>query len=158
MEREEKDKLSLPQQMAVTLAVLKATRRTREGRSWHTPLNNTGKTLLGPPGLLRVSSSFLRKQEVLPAPSPPQSKNHPPHLPQTPQTKPLPVPARPLPISEVLLPVLDEGTSSSCCTASCHFPGHFCPGLVTSCLEQVTSCPKWPVQHQTKSTCVPTGS
>lgn len=51
MEREKQDKLSLPQQMAVTLAVVKAAQRTGEGGSWHEPLN-TRKTLLSPLDLL----------------------------------------------------------------------------------------------------------
>lgn len=138
MEREEQDKLSLPWQMAATLAVLKAAQRTREGRSWHVTLNT--RKNLSPPDLLRVSSSFLLKREVLPARPSPQSKNHPP--PPTPQTKPLPVPARPLPISEVLLPVLDEGTSSSCCTAS---------------TSQATSVQAWSLLVWSKSLPVPSG-
>lgn len=83
-----------------------------------------------------VSSSFLLKQEVPPSP---QGKNHPPPIPpppppSLPQTKPLGIPARPLPISGVRLPVLDEGTSSSVpavLTPPRPFlsrPGHFLSG------------------------------
>lgn len=36
--RGEQDKLGLPQQLAVILAVLKVAQSTREGRSWEVPL------------------------------------------------------------------------------------------------------------------------
>lgn len=59
MEREkEQDKLDLPQQMAVILAVLKAAQRTKEGGSWEVPLN-TRKILLSPPNLLTVGKFQL---------------------------------------------------------------------------------------------------
>lgn len=110
--------------------------------------SHSGKFQLPP----KAGSQFL-------LPFSPQGKNHPLPMPPPPplpppQTKPLGIPARPLPISEVRLPVLDEGTSSSCC---CHFPGHFCPGLVTSCLERVTSY-LLPIRHQTQSIIVHTAA